>query len=75
MNEQELATLANMVMESILADGAMLDNLHDAQIVMIVKVEQRHEQVEHTRAVFDIRYNGHDGVGGGKTREAIGPPA
>ena len=34
MNEQELATLANMVMESILADGAMLDNLHDAQIVI-----------------------------------------
>ena len=34
MNEQELATLVNLVMESILADGAMLDNLHDAQIVI-----------------------------------------
>ena len=34
MNEQELATLVNMVMESILADGAMLDSLHDAQIVI-----------------------------------------
>jgi hypothetical protein len=33
MNEQELGTVVNMVMESILADGAMLDNLHDAQIV------------------------------------------
>ena len=34
MNEQELATLVNRVMESILAGGAMLDNLHDAQIVI-----------------------------------------
>jgi len=34
MNEQELATLVNRVMASILADGAMLDNLQDAQIVI-----------------------------------------
>lgn len=34
MNEQELATLVNRVMESILVDGAMLDNLPDAQIVI-----------------------------------------
>jgi hypothetical protein len=34
MNEQELATLVDLVMKSILADGAMLDNLHDAQIVI-----------------------------------------
>jgi hypothetical protein len=34
MDEQELATLVNLVMDSILAGGAMLDNLHDAQIVI-----------------------------------------
>ena len=34
MTEHELATLVTMMMESILADGAMLGNLHDAQIVI-----------------------------------------
>jgi hypothetical protein len=34
MNEHELATLVNLVMESILAGGAALDSLHDAQIII-----------------------------------------
>jgi hypothetical protein len=34
MNEQELATFVNLVMESILADGAALETLHGAQIVI-----------------------------------------
>jgi hypothetical protein len=34
MNEQELGTLVTRMMESMLAGGAMLDNLHDAQIVI-----------------------------------------
>jgi hypothetical protein len=34
MNEQELATLVNLMMESILASGALPDALGDAQIVI-----------------------------------------
>jgi hypothetical protein len=34
MNEQELATLVNLVMESILGGGATLESLHDTQIII-----------------------------------------
>jgi hypothetical protein len=34
MDEQELATLVNLMMESILADSALVSDIRDAQIVI-----------------------------------------
>jgi hypothetical protein len=34
VNEQELATLVNRMMESILAGGALLDEMGNAQVVI-----------------------------------------
>ena len=34
MNDQDLATLVSLMMESILAGGALLDSARDAQIVI-----------------------------------------